>query len=612
MSRQTKSLFLLLFLLMTSAATANNTRPDSAKYRFSPVVVTATKVAGAQRDIAASVSVIDKKMIEQSNVETVLEAVNAFVPGIHITERAVYGYGVAAGAAGGISIRGVGGAPVTGVLVLRDGRPDIMGQMGHPIPDAYSLAGVEKIEIVRGPASFLYGTNAMGGVINIVSAKNKGGGFSTKIGGGVASYNSGRLSLAHGGRIGKLEYNITAGSRKSDGHRDYSGYDGDFYTAHLGYEVGPATNLSLNANLANVYLSDPGPVDAPKADHWYDLRRSGIDLTLDHTSTLGESYVRVHGNFGRHRIFDGWQSKDRTLGLMLYHNFSPLSGNISTFGFDIKQYGGDALESKNKIPVIDYSRHFIVEYAPYIHTQQIFRKNFLASAGLRLEQHQIYGTQLLPKAGLVFHTLPVTSIRLSVARGFRSPSIRELYIFPPRNRELLPEEMWNYEVGLTQNLGQSVRIDAALFKSRGKNMIRLTGLPPQFTNSGRFTHTGYEIVFDWKPVERLFLSATWSKLDLANETLYTPGKKLTGHIAYDLQKIQLSLLLMNVRDLYGTDYRLKKMQNYTLVNLFATVKPLPSIGLQVGVKNLFDVTYQTMYNYPMPGRIFSADINYFL
>ena len=83
------------------------------------------------------------------------------------------GYGVAAGAAGGMSIRGVGGAPTAGVLVLINGHPQYMGLMGHPLADSYQSLMTERVEVVRGPASMLYGSNAMGGVINIITKKQE-------------------------------------------------------------------------------------------------------------------------------------------------------------------------------------------------------------------------------------------------------------------------------------------------------------------------------------------------------------------------------------------------------------------------------------------------------
>src|SRR3990172_4282864 len=282
----------LLFFLcaIASGAMARSTFSDSVKYHFNPVVVTATKVNHSQRDVAASISVIDERQIEMATTSSVIELVKNFVPGVFVTERAVMGYGVATGAAGGITIRGIGGSPVTGVLVLRYGRPDIMGLMGHPLPDAYPTDGVERIEVVRGPASFLYGTNAMGGVINIISKEMKNNERTTRLSGGIGSYESRQLALNHGGSYDAYDYSFTASTRRTDGHRASSSYDGDFYTAHLGYPVSSNTNVTLNANYSAIYLLDPGQVNSPVKDNWYDIKRSGADVTFVHNGRWGESF----------------------------------------------------------------------------------------------------------------------------------------------------------------------------------------------------------------------------------------------------------------------------------------------------------------------------------
>ena len=136
----------------------------NVKYVFNPVVVTATKIAGTQRDLVASISIIDSQILLQTPNSAVMEVVKNHVPGLYVTEWGVMGYGVAGSSAGKISIRGVGGGANTNVLILRNGRPDFMGLMGCTIADEFALDGVERIEVLRGPASFLYGTNATGDV----------------------------------------------------------------------------------------------------------------------------------------------------------------------------------------------------------------------------------------------------------------------------------------------------------------------------------------------------------------------------------------------------------------------------------------------------------------
>lgn len=602
-----------MFVMLAAQVFAdNNTKTDSVKYRFNPVVVTATKVQGAQRDIAASVSVLDQRLINQAMSNSALELVKDQVPGVFLTERAVMGYGVAQGAAGGLSIRGIGGSPTTGVLVLRDGRPDIMGMMGHPLADAYSLDGLERIEVVRGPASFLYGTNAMGGVINLVSKKVHQDGFQTRLSGAAGNFNSQRYNVQHGGRIDNFDYFVSASSQRTDGHRANSNYDGSFVSTHFGYNISKKTSIEINANYSDVNLFDPGSLAKPVADHWYNIIRSGADVSLNHTSTLGESYLKVHGNFGRHRIYDGWRSNDRTAGVMFYHNAKFWAGNTTTIGFDYKTYGGEAEDSFPQIPVIDYSRHYMREWAPYVHTQQMFLRRFIASAGLRLEEHNLYGSEALPKLGLVMHASPFTSLRLSAAKGFRSPSIRELYVFPPRNELLNPESMWNYEVGVTQTLAFNAEFEAVVFQSRGDNLIRLQFQDgrPKYANSGAFTHDGYELVARWRATDRFNMTATWSDLNLGDETLGAPEQKLTFFAGYDFGRVKMQATLLHAAGLYGMDGRQDKLPDYTVVNLALKFTPWKMLGLRLHLKNALDQQYQTISGYPMPGRMFMSELSY--
>jgi iron complex outermembrane receptor protein len=591
---------------------------DSVKYRFSPVVVTATKVREAQRDLAASISVIDGAKLTIAPSPAVFDVVQSHVPSLHVTQWGVMGYGVAGSAAGKIALRGLGGTADTHVLILRNGRPDFMGLMGCTIGDEFVTDGVERVEVVRGPASFLYGTNATAGVINIVTQRQERPGFATSLTGGIGSFASQHLSARHAGRVGKFGYQFTAARRRTDGHRQdgNSAYAGNFFTAHLSYDLSSGTALEANATLADLDLYDPGPVSAPKKNDWYDIRRWGGDVTLSHVSRAGESYLKLHANYGRHRFFDGWRSFDRMLGVMVYHNLRLVRGNTATIGFDFKRYGGDA---HNATSNYDYGRFYLSEWAPYVHVQQLLLARFIASAGLRVEHHELYGYEVLPKVGMVAHASRSTTLRLSVAKGFRSPSIRELYFFPPHNPELLPDEIWNYELGVEQWLGSRFRLEATVYRLRGDNLIVIaknSAPPPPFklTNSGTVANTGYEVVWQWEPVNRLELGGSWSHIVDAEVTVPSaPRKKLTLYASWRVNRLTLMADVNAVQDWYGRDNaapkpNLYRMDDYVVVNLGAQVKVLGPLGLRASVRNLFDVRYQAMWGYPMPGRTLDCDL----
>jgi len=573
---------------------------DSIRYHLDAVIVTASKISESQREIAASVAVLEEASLTTAPSATLLGAIQQRVPGLYITERAVMGYGVSGGA-GTFSIRGVGGSPVTGILVLRDGRPDMMGLFGHPLPDSYGALGVERVEVVRGPASFLYGTNAMGGVINLISKRRHEEGFETRAKAALGAYNSRSFSLAHGGRSGRWDYYLTAASDQTDSHRENSEYTGLHYTLHAGYRPQRGMQVELNANLANIDLSDPGLISAPARGQWYDLRRRGLDLSLTDENRLGELNLKLHGNFGRHRVYDGFRSDDYTYGLMLYQSSSPWRGVTTTLGVDWKSYGGKA---ENIIAGRDFGSHRISELAPYLHFQQLLLRRVILSLGLRAEHHGLYGSVLLPKAGVVINPTESLSLRFSAAEGFRSPTIRELYLFPAPNSGLEPESMWNYEMALSWMTAERFRLETVLFRSEGSDLIRLQGRYPNMllSNSGVFVHSGYEISASWLPFAEGEITASWSKLDLDDQTMNSPGKKLSLGIDLPWRSLRFSLAAQHIRDLHGADFSAQPLPDYTLVDAAVQWRVLSWLNSRLLLKNALDAEYQTMTGYPMPRR----------
>jgi len=604
----------LLGLLFSLYALFAENAPDSlsVRYKMNPVIVTATKNPSIQQNLAASVSVIDAAVLDRLPTHSVFDAVQAQVPGLYVTEWGLMGFGAAGSAAGKLSMRGIGGGSNSCVLILRDGRPDFMGLMGCTIADEFSTDGVERIEVIRGPGSFLYGTNAIAGVINIIPRRIKTVGFETRFSADYGEFDSRTLSAGHGGKAGGFDYFLTANTRRTDGHRSDadSYYRGNHYTVHLGYQLDPNTALEFNGNSADIRVDDPGPVTAPLKGAWYDILRYGGDVNLIHKSRLGETNIKLHANFGKHQFFDGWRSNDRTTGFMVYQNFSPWAGHTATIGFDWKRYGGDATDATS-----DYGTIFITEYAPYIHLQQVFLTKWIASAGVRLEHHNLYGGEMLPRAGLVYHPLNQTSLRISASKGFRSPSIRELYFWMPANAGLTPDRLWNYEAGFSQKVGYAMTFDATVFQAEGSNLIQLQTPPPKWVNGGTYTHTGYELAWSWMPSIHMETGATWSKTDLSPFAFNSPGKKFTAYVSAKAGPVSLSADLLSVMDWRGITTVNRKdvypsMKNYTVVNLSIQTAVLKGVGLKLMVRNMLDEQYEAMYGYPMPGRNWIFETNF--
>lgn len=225
----TKRANLLTLACIFTAGLCAQERQDSLnnerKYRLDEVVVTGTRNETDIRHLPMTISVVDREQLEQTYRPNILPTLNELVPGLFSTSRSTMGYGVSTGAAGGMTLRGIGGSPTAGLLVLIDGHPQYMGIMGHPIADAYQTMLAERVEVLRSPASVLYGSNAMGGVINIVTRRMQQDGQQSDIQMSGGSYGTFQSEITTRGKQGKFSNMVSASYNRSDGHRRNMGFE---------------------------------------------------------------------------------------------------------------------------------------------------------------------------------------------------------------------------------------------------------------------------------------------------------------------------------------------------------------------------------------------------
>ena len=615
-----KFLFVLSIVTAISVtqifAKENPVDPDSIRYRFAPVVVTGQRYEMPQKDVAASISIISSTEIRQTNLTTVADAISYLSPGVYTTRRSAMGYGVAALAGGSITIRGVGGKPNTQVLMLIDGRPDFQGIFSHPINDAYFLDNVDHIEVLRGPASSVYGTNALGGVVNVITKKLPLSGFNTKFEICYGSYNTQKYRFQHAGNISKFQYFASVGFNQSDGHREQSGFNGQNYALKFNYQFNSHYDITFNGSYTPYEFHDPGPEQGKDYLSGYfdfgDIKRSSLDLTISNNYSETDGTIKIHSNFGDHNLSDGWESNDRTSGIITFQNFYFPSDITSTIGFDVKRFGGTSKSNGT-----DLGTYFNDEYAFYLYLQKILIKKFILAAGVRLEDNSNFGKEWIPKFGLVYHPFANTSFRASAAKGFRTPSIKDLYLFPPANLNLQPERLWNYEIGLNHSLNKNVSIDLCGFYYEGDQLIETTFNPGinkiQNQNIGSNHARGIEFVVKANPISNLFANLSYSYLDSKEIIPFSPNK-FNFLVNYQLSGFDFSFYGEHIENLY-TSYELnqfppkttiEKISNYTLAHFKIKYKAMENVLIGVGVENIFGQSYQILKGYPMPGRtIFS-------
>ncbi|MCI0512483.1 TonB-dependent receptor [candidate division KSB1 bacterium] len=606
--------FWLIFVASSlSAATAGNiTSNDSIRYAFKPLVVTGARDVLPRNNLAAAIQIIPHSLLTQTNVTTVMEAVSAFTPGVFTTQRGVMGFGVSSGAAGGVTIRGLGGSPNTQVLVLIDGRPDFMGIFGHPLPDAYPLDYVENIEVLRGAAAAIYGTNAMGGVINIITHEPVSPGWQTKISLSYGNFGTQAYLLQHGGRGHRGSYFVTANYRKSDGHRPNSQFESQSYAFKANFALTPHYQLRFFGSTTPYNFHNPGPVNQKPEFESGKIQRHTIDLTLQNKFNTTNGMVKIHGNFGAHDLSDGWHSRDRTVGMVAFQNFRLPLDFALTLGIDLKEYGGLG-ENKLASAFIQKTlgEKYVQEYAGYLTLQKIVFHQWIFDGVMRFEKNSVYGTKIIPRLGLVFQPSELTAWRAAIAKGFRSPTPRELYFFPAANILLQPEELWSYDLGFTRTMTSVLKFELDTYFIAAENLIRVNTavIPNRTLNTGRLEYQGVEVAIEANPLAFLTLRLAYNYLDSETILPFSPNK-FSGWVSYQWRNLRLHASLESVASLYTSADAASRLANYTVLGAGLQYQLGKHLACTVNLENLGDRAYEILKGYPMPGRTILGKMAY--
>ena len=589
---------------------ANNSDRDSLKnYLLEPVIITGTRTEVLRKYMPLTVNSINQEDILRSGESSVLKLLSSRVPGVFVTNRSNLGFGLAQGSAGQIYIRGTGGNPNTQVLMLLDGRPQFMGLMGHPLPDNYITANADKIEIVRGPCSFLYGSNAMGGVINIITKRQKQNGFKININQSFGSFSTLIGDAGLGYRSGRFDMYITASNQQTSGSRPYSEFRLNNGYTKLGYEINKNFSITTDANITKFKTYDPGTIYKPLIDNWVDILRGNAGFSFDNDFDKTDGSLKFIFNYGKHSIYDGFESTDRNVSVSAYQSIKLIKDNILSAGIDHKNYGGKA---KNIITGKDWGEHYVNETGGYVQVQQVFLKNYSLNAGARLEHSSVFGNEIIPQFGITINALKNYSFRINVSKGFRSPTIRELYLFPAPNPDLKPENMWNYEAGIFTAPYNNFTAEFTAYYNKGKNIILTEGTFPnlKLTNGGDFEKKGLEVSLKYQPVKQLILNANYSFTDPDQQTLSVPWHKFFAEAFLQMKYAGLKLSTEHVSKIYGDNFSRKRLEDFTIVNAKVFIYPAESFGLYLECENLLNKEYQVIYGYPMPKAAFYIGINY--
>ena len=620
----------LIVLIGTCSMMAASVQAQTAdSLALQEVVVTGTRNATDVRHLPMTVTVVGRDVLTAEHQSSVLPTVMREVPGLFVTSRAMMGYGVSTGAAGGINLRGITGGAGQ-LMVLIDGHPQYQGIYGHPISDSYQTMMAERVEVLRGPASVLYGSNAMGGVLNIVTRRPSvgQGSVATQINIGAGSYGTVQTEASNQVRSGKFSSTVAAQYNRTDNHRPRMGFEQYGGYLKLGDDLNEHWNAYVDANITRFNASYPGSTDKPMfdADQW--ITRGVVSAAVENHYGKTSGALSVYSNFGRHKIDDGttdpakptaryFRSKDALTGVSWYQSIRLFEGNRLTVGADYMHiYGnayytsketGETLDTPNK----QSGRSYRNEIAGYVDFRQDLLEWLTVDVGARVDHHSITGTEFVPQAGVVVRPIATGEAKAMVSKGFRNPTMREMYLYPPSNTDLKPERLWNYELSWRQRLDDDFTYGVNIFYLKGDNMIQTMQVDgkPRNVNTGEIENWGFELEAAYYIDSHWRLKANSSFLHMKNKIVAAPEATGCLGVHYRNGKWLATLGVQYIANLYTAVGADETKENFCLLDASLTYKLTKGVSLWARGENLLAQKYEIILGYPMPRATFMGGVS---
>ena len=615
------------------------------------VVITATKIEELKKDVPASVQIISSEDIKNSAAKDAGGLITEAGIG-HITN---YGSDLT----GSIEVRGLETSLFSSlqsrVLILVNGsRAGTINLAEIPADD------IERIEIVKGPASVLYGSSAMGGVINIITKEGKAG-FQGFAGVQAGSWNYWKASSGVSGKTGSFDYFVTAGRTSEDnfktpvfGWRENSAYNDETASARVGYSLLNDGHISVGFQHWHGFdIGSPGATYAPDPDNYDDKQRDGADIAYK-TDTFSAKYylVRVkETSYGGMTSGPGYSnifvSDEITQGASLQKTFLIGDHRITVGG----QWDriGDTTRSNTFGDVYEPNSQYD-NYAVFSEGRlSLLNKKLLISAGLRYDYFQdaILSTPELPnvntrtedmdhltaRGGVVYKLTDSLDLKGNVGTAFRAPAPQELaadYTYMGThtvgNSNLKPEQSTSYDAGIDYSKGL-FKGDLTFFQTDFKdeivNYFDMSRMVSTYKNLDGSTIQGLEFnsSYDLGPALGLNMFVTpftnityktkYEDESGTNPTTLLNVPKWTG--AFGLKVGQEKWDARLVANYIGPekvtqwDYSLPTYgqtitkSGFTVLNLKGSYRPVKYLELTLSVQNLLDKNYAYNLGYPMPG-----------
>jgi outer membrane cobalamin receptor len=611
-----KAAWVLVSTVMFCAMTVNAFTQEKG-VRLGEVVVTATKTEKDIQDMTQAVTVVTGEEIRKAGATDVATAIQ------NATNVHIGNYGTP-GSVESVSIRG---AYSSQVLVLLNGiRMNSSRDGGFDLSFVpVSVDDIDRIEIVRGPGSALYGSDAVGGVINIITKKPVSEQVLMK--GSAGSHGYDDLYFSKYGRQGAWYYTLSGDRQTSDGYRVNSDLYQWTYGGKIGYDFSKVSSLELTANYLSKENGSPGSTVFGETPHARQQERNAVFGAAYRGKISGALDLKLSGyrkqddlslwDYTATDFFTGLPApvydryKTTSDGGEAQVNWLIASWNQLTAGYELRHDDLDSFDAQS-----GSSAHTAALKAYYVQDEIAMGEALIINIGGRHDDHSAYGEKFSPKAGARYYVKSTgTTIRASYGESFRAPTFNDLYFntsWGVGNPNLRPESAKEYEGSLEQKIGKDGRVMVAGFDRKVKDLISWdwSVYPMQVENIGRVRIRGLETEAGYGPTEAFSLKVNYTYTNPVDETT---GEK----IYYTIPKEQLkgSLTVMLERNVYltaegrGVENYVKPGEpawRYSVFDAKISEKYSKGKGISgefyIAVLNIFNRKYEVVQGYLMPPK----------
>jgi vitamin B12 transporter len=589
-----------------------------------PVVVTATKLETSLAELGSSVTVITGEELRSFNYVEVEDALRT-VPGLEV---------VRSGSAGKLTSISIRGANSNQVQVLVDGMRVKSPSVGQFDFSDLSLDAIHQIEVVRGPQSTLYGADAIGGVIHIITRKGSGPPRGA-LGFEGGSWETFRGQAALSGSAGGFNYALSGSRTDSRGQETRFDNDDSRQTAfagRIGYDFPWAGSLTATGRFADSETGVP--------------HQGFFPFALDPDSRQATTFALYTVRYDQ-ELFPWWRMAARVGQMWNDQTFEngplppgdfPFTSRVDTSRFEAELLSSweigriDTLtvgfeqqrEQGENVGVFDRA---ITTRSGFLQNQlRLFDRLYL-TAGLRYDDNDTFGDELTPRVSLAYLLRQTgTTLRGAYGEGFRAPTLNDLFfpdltgVCPPfGNPNLRPERSRGWEAGADQALWRRrVRFGLTYFRTDFRDLISVVPVSPicaQAGNVGRARAQGVETYAQAEPLDWLHLGVSYTFADTENRDTGQPLPRIPRHhgnavvvvtptprVSLFVQALVLSAQLDPVGAPGGADnpgyYRIDA--GGTLVLLQRT-GILDRLDLTARIQNLTDNRYAEVAGFPALG-----------